>query len=164
MTGGLHPTYYGCCSPHINLLPHKVIQFTSSYHPTSTEHIYYCTSVMGTDLPHTVTKFTQQFWLHLTLLTDSPHIFAAPHNKNNFTPQLWTKNCTCKWLLSIMTPQLWTANHPMIDISHKQFGPLPHIMSINQSNFYSANIPGKARLSGVTAKSVFNSKIEETVP
>ena len=36
--------------------------------------------------------------------------------------------------------------------------------SINQSNFYSANIPGKARLSGTTAKSVFNSKIEETVP
>ena len=35
---------------------------------------------------------------------------------------------------------------------------------INQSNFYSANIPGKARLSGATAESVFNSKIEETVP
>ena len=36
--------------------------------------------------------------------------------------------------------------------------------SINQSNFYSAIIPSKARLSGVPAKSVFNSKIEETVP
>ena len=36
--------------------------------------------------------------------------------------------------------------------------------SINQSNFYSANIPGEARFSGATAKSVFNSKIEETVP
>ena len=36
--------------------------------------------------------------------------------------------------------------------------------STNQSNFYSANIPGKARLSGVTTKSVFNSKIKETVP
>ena len=36
--------------------------------------------------------------------------------------------------------------------------------SINQSNFYSANIPGEARLSGATAESVFNSKIEETVP
>ena len=35
---------------------------------------------------------------------------------------------------------------------------------INQSNFYSANIPGKARLSGATAESVFNCKIEETVP
>ena len=35
---------------------------------------------------------------------------------------------------------------------------------VSQSNFYSANIPGKARLSGATAKSVFNSKIEETVP
>ena len=35
---------------------------------------------------------------------------------------------------------------------------------INQSNFYSVNIPGEARLSGATAKSVFNSKIEETVP
>ena len=36
--------------------------------------------------------------------------------------------------------------------------------SINQSNFYSANIPSEARLSGTTAKSVFNSNIEETVP
>ena len=36
--------------------------------------------------------------------------------------------------------------------------------SINQSNFYSANIPGEARLSGATTKSVFNSKIEETFP
>ena len=35
--------------------------------------------------------------------------------------------------------------------------------SINQSIFYSVNIPGEARLSGATAKSVFNSKIEETV-
>ena len=33
------------------------------------------------------------------------------------------------------------------------------LQSINQSiNFYSASIPGKARLSGATAKSVFNSK------
>ena len=30
--------------------------------------------------------------------------------------------------------------------------------SINQSNFYSANIPGEASLSGATAKSVFNSR------
>ena len=36
--------------------------------------------------------------------------------------------------------------------------------SINQSKLYSANIPGEARLSGATAQSVFNSKIEETVP
>ena len=36
--------------------------------------------------------------------------------------------------------------------------------SINQSNFYSTNIPGKAWLSGTAAKSVFNNKIEETVP
>ena len=35
---------------------------------------------------------------------------------------------------------------------------------INQSNFYSTDIPGEARLSGTTAKSVFNSKIEKTVP
>ena len=34
--------------------------------------------------------------------------------------------------------------------------------SIKQSNFYNTNILGKARLSGVTAESVFNSKIEET--
>ena len=32
---------------------------------------------------------------------------------------------------------------------------------INQSNFYSANIPGKARLSGATAILVLNSKIDE---
>ena len=38
------------------------------------------------------------------------------------------------------------------------------IISSNQSNFYSANIPGETRLSGATVKSVFNSKIEETVP
>ena len=37
----------------------------------------------------------------------------------------------------------------------------PINQSINQSNFYSANIPGEVRLSGATAKSVFNSKIEE---
>ena len=36
--------------------------------------------------------------------------------------------------------------------------------SINQSNFYSANIPGKARLSGATANQCSNSKIEETGP
>ena len=35
--------------------------------------------------------------------------------------------------------------------------------SINQSNFYCANIPGEARLSGATAELVFNSKMEETV-
>ena len=38
-----------------------------------------------------------------------------------------------------------------------------HNQFINQSNFYSANIPSEARLSGATAESVFNSKIEETV-
>ena len=36
--------------------------------------------------------------------------------------------------------------------------------SVSQSNFYSTNIPGKARLSGTTDKSVFNSRIDETVP
>ena len=35
--------------------------------------------------------------------------------------------------------------------------------SINQSIFYSANIPDEAGLRGATAKSVFNSKIEGTV-
>ena len=35
------------------------------------------------------------------------------------------------------------------------------LITINQSNFYSNNIPGEARLSGATAKSVFNSKIED---
>ena len=37
-------------------------------------------------------------------------------------------------------------------------------VSINQSNFYSANIPGVARLSGATARSVFKYKVVEVVP
>ena len=36
--------------------------------------------------------------------------------------------------------------------------------SINQLKFYSANFPGEARLSGVTAESWINSKIDEAVP
>ena len=36
--------------------------------------------------------------------------------------------------------------------------------SINQSKFYSANILGEASLCGATAKSVFNSKIDQAVP
>ena len=36
--------------------------------------------------------------------------------------------------------------------------------NINQSDFYSANIPGIARLSGATTKSVFKGKIDEAVP
>ena len=35
---------------------------------------------------------------------------------------------------------------------------------IKQSNFYSANIPGIARLSGATSTSMLNSKIDEAVP
>ena len=38
------------------------------------------------------------------------------------------------------------------------------LKSINQSNFYSTNIPGEARLSGATAKLVFNSQIKDTCP
>ena len=34
---------------------------------------------------------------------------------------------------------------------------------INQSNFHRANIPGEARLSGMTAESVFKNKIDEAV-
>ena len=42
-------------------------------------------------------------------------------------------------------------------------GPMS-MVSINQPiKFYSANIHGKARLSGATAESVFNSKIDEAV-
>ena len=36
--------------------------------------------------------------------------------------------------------------------------------SINQSNFYSANIPGVARFSGATARSVFKCEVVEVVP
>ena len=42
--------------------------------------------------------------------------------------------------------------------------PLPMRCAILFCWLHSANIPGEARLSGATAKSVFNSKIEETVP
>ena len=38
------------------------------------------------------------------------------------------------------------------------------IQPINQTNFYSANIPSIARLSGVIAESVLNSKIDQAVP
>ena len=36
--------------------------------------------------------------------------------------------------------------------------------SINQSNFYSVNIPGIARLSDATARSVFKYKVVEAIP
>ena len=36
-----------------------------------------------------------------------------------------------------------------------------YYQSINQSNFYSANIPGVTRLSGATSKSVLSSKIDK---
>ena len=36
--------------------------------------------------------------------------------------------------------------------------------SINRSNFYSANIPGVARLSGAKARSVFKYKVVEAIP
>ena len=47
--------------------------------------------------------------------------------------------------------------------------PIKDNQSINQaskqaSNVYSANVPGEDRLSGATAESVFNSKIDERVP
>ena len=35
---------------------------------------------------------------------------------------------------------------------------------ISQSNFYSTNIPGVARLTGATSRSVLNSKIDEVIP
>ena len=41
---------------------------------------------------------------------------------------------------------------------------MSHFQSINQSNFYSANIPGVARLSGATARSVFKCEVVEVVP
>ena len=46
-----------------------------------------------------------------------------------------------------------------MQFSFISIAPLGKHFRINQSNFYSANIPGEARLSGTTAKSVFNSKI-----
>ena len=50
------------------------------------------------------------------------------------------------------------------DIEKGSLGALSSRLSINQPNFYSANIPSVARLSGAASKSVLNSKIDEAVP
>ena len=42
-------------------------------------------------------------------------------------------------------------------------GTTDHYQSINQINFYSANIPGEARLSGATARSVFKNVVVEVI-
>ena len=77
--------------------------------------------------------------------------------------------------IGICTEQLPVVNATMDDmeIVYSDFGDISVAVAtpkglmvpiINQSNSYSANIPGEARLSGVTAESVFNSKICEKVP
>ena len=66
---------------------------------------------------------------------------------------------------------IWELNHPHDRLSVI----LDHVplmrehnlgipLSITQSIFYSANIPGAARLSGAAAESVFNRKIDLAVP
>ena len=47
---------------------------------------------------------------------------------------------------------------------HYNKGRGPFKSEFNQLDFYSTNIPGKARLSDTVAKSVFDSKIDEAVP
>ena len=87
-----------------------------------------------------------------------------------------TRNATMKgkkkilneYVLPMLTysSETWTLNkamEEMMAVSHRKMESIIN-QSINQSNFYGANIPGEARLSGATAESVFNSKIEETVP
>ena len=49
-------------------------------------------------------------------------------------------------------------------MSPNQLACVVTVTTIYQSNVYSANIPVKARLSGATAESVFNSKIDRAVP
>ena len=41
---------------------------------------------------------------------------------------------------------------------------MPPAMKINQLNFYSANIPGVARLSGATTRSICKYKVVEAIP
>ena len=56
-----------------------------------------------------------------------------------------------RWYVAVSITFVWYRRYQLIN------------QSIKQTNFYSTNILGEARLSGVTAKSVFSSKIEETV-
>ena len=77
----------------------------------------------------------------------------------------------CEWLYCILELDyyrnfVWecTTMYSQIKIWYSASCWMYVLQSINRTNFNSANIPGEARLSGATAKSVFNSKIEETVP
>ena len=51
-----------------------------------------------------------------------------------------------------------------IVIIQYQMIPFWRTSSINQLNFYSSNVPSMARLSGTTAESVFDSKLNKAVP
>ena len=67
-------------------------------------------------------------------------------------------------LLFFLLEQIWSMKHQSLDIGGPQRWQCWQFAIINQSNFYSANISGVARLSGTTSKSVLNSKIDEAVP
>ena len=67
----------------------------------------------------------------------------------------------CSWLLyGITDTDLTKLQHIQNRLAHLVTRSPP----FTQSNFYSANIPGEARLSGATAESVLDSNIKETVP
>ena len=60
----------------------------------------------------------------------------------------WRYRYLIDWLIGRFNERSGNQQHPFL----------------NQSNFYSVNIPGEARLSGPTVESVFNSKINGAMP
>ena len=90
---------------------------------------------------------------------DVEHQFGWHATEPDFAGDIGAMEISLIYWLTIPEDQS-PSSHFGADLLRSQIKP----QSINQSNFYSANIPGEARLSGVTAESVFNSKIKETVP
>ena len=60
-----------------------------------------------------------------------------------------------------MLPVHWVPGYLAFMTSRPQLESINQ--SINQSNFYSANIPGVDRLSGTTARSVFRYEVVEAI-
>ena len=89
------------------------------------------------------------------------HHFTWPFNKDK---EGFVQQMSCSPLAWKNEPWVYPSTLVPGIINNGRMGPAIVDTYINQSNFYSANIPGEARLSGAAAKSVFNSKIEETAP
>ena len=100
-----------------------------------------------------------------SLRSNNDNSLSVPRVKTNTgarafhscAPSLWNNlPLSVRSACSVATFKKYLKTH-LFDLA------FPPYQSINQLNFYSANTPGKARLSGPTGKSVFNSKSEETV-